>query len=160
MNPHCKYRRAESARIDRWRESSALRAAIYMMLLVGLLVISTGKLLAASAVIRPGDPWFDTHGQRIQAHGGGITVWKGTYYWFGEDRSQSNDPDKRYVACYSSRDLVRWKFRGQVFRTAPIVQTIIWRSLYQAACCRSSLARRICCRRSSSRACRLCRPAI
>jgi hypothetical protein len=98
----------------RLRKSRALRAVSYTVLLLGLLVISAGELFAASGVIRPSDPWLDNHGQRIQAHGGGITVWKGTYYWFGEDRSQSNDPDKRYVACYSSRDLVHWKFRAQV----------------------------------------------
>jgi hypothetical protein len=39
---------------------------------------------------------------------------KKTYYWFGEDRTKTNDPAKRYVACYSSKDLARWKFRGQV----------------------------------------------
>jgi len=68
----------------------------------------------ASGVIRPGDPWADNRGQRIQAHGGGITFWNGVYYWFGEDRRPSNDPEKRYVSCYSSRDLVHWKFRRQV----------------------------------------------
>jgi hypothetical protein len=41
-------------------------------------------------------------------------LWKGIYYWFGEDRSPSNDPDKRFVACYSSKDLVHWTFRRQV----------------------------------------------
>ena len=69
---------------------------------------------AASGIIKPGDRWLDNRGQQIQAHGGGITYWKGVYYWFGEDRSQTNDPGKRYVACYSSRDLVHWKFRRQI----------------------------------------------
>jgi len=76
------------------------------------------QLIAAKAVIRPADPWLDSRSQRIQAHGGGITVWMGTYYWFGEDRTLSNDPEKRYVACYSSRDLVHWKFRRQVLALA------------------------------------------
>jgi hypothetical protein len=69
-------------------------------------------------VIRPGDPWFDNRGVEIQAHGGGIIQLKNTYYWFGEDRSESNDPAKRYVACYSSKDLTHWKFRRQVLAMA------------------------------------------
>lgn len=80
------------------------------------LILSAGRLIAAPGVIRPGAPWLDNRGQRIQAHGGGITLWKGSYYWFGEDRAQDNDPEKRYVACYSSRDLVHWKFRGKVLQ--------------------------------------------
>jgi len=84
-------------------------------LVVIALVMFSGRLMAGPAAqIRPGEPWVDNRGQRIQAHGGGITQWKHTYYWFGEDRSQSNNPEMRYVACYSSRDLVHWKFRGQV----------------------------------------------
>src|ERR1039458_4293628 len=79
-----------------------------------LLFLSATALIAASPIIKPGEPWLDNRGQRIQTHGGGITLWHGTYYWFGEDRTQSNDPDKRYVACYSSKDLVHWKFRNQV----------------------------------------------
>jgi len=91
-----------------------LRRGIASLATLASLALLAAGLCAAQSVIRPGEPWLDTHGQRIQAHGGGITVWKGTYYWFGEDRTQSNDPDKRYVACYSSRDLVHWKFRRQV----------------------------------------------
>ncbi len=56
----------------------------------------------------------DNRGQQIQAHGGGILHWKGAYYWVGEDRTPSNDPEKRYVSCYSSKDLVHWTFRGQI----------------------------------------------
>jgi hypothetical protein len=68
----------------------------------------------ANGVIRPGEPWFDDRGKQIQAHGGGIIRLKDTYYWFGEDRSITNDPAKRYVACYSSKDLTHWKFLNQV----------------------------------------------
>jgi len=46
--------------------------------------------------------------------------WKGKFYWFGEDRSEGNDPERRYVACYSSRDLVHWRFRRQVVRLADL----------------------------------------
>src|ERR1700710_1468918 len=70
--------------------------------------------------IRPGEPWLDDRGQQIQAHGGGIIQLGKTWFWFGEDRSQSNDPAKRYVSCYSSEDLTHWKFRRQVVAmTAP-----------------------------------------
>ena len=68
--------------------------------------------------IKPGELWPDDRGQHIQAHGGGIIKVAETYYWFGEDRSKDNDPEKRYVACYSSTDLTHWKFRNQVIKTA------------------------------------------
>jgi hypothetical protein len=74
---------------------------------------------AASGIIKPGEIWLDNRGQQIQAHGGGITFWKGVYYWFGEDRTQTNDPEKRFVACYSSSDLVHWKFRRQIAFSDP-----------------------------------------
>jgi len=71
---------------------------------------------AQNNVIRPGETWVDDRGQTIEAHGGGIIRLKDTYYWFGEDRTPSNDPKKRYVACYSSQDLAHWKFRNQVLK--------------------------------------------
>ena len=85
-------------------------------LIAAMCLIYAGHLSAQKAddVIRPGEVWLDNRGQEIQAHGGGILRVKDTYFWFGEDRSQSNAPDKRYVACYSSKDLVHWTFRKQV----------------------------------------------
>jgi hypothetical protein len=54
----------------------------------------------------PGEPWLDTEGKPIQAHGGGILVRDDTYYWYGEDRT----PGQRTgVSCYSSKDLYNWK---------------------------------------------------
>lgn len=79
--------------------------------LVGLLLSSYAF---GAEAIKPGEPWTDERGQRIQAHGGGMTLWKGTYYWFGEDRAQGNDAEKRYVACYASKNLTNWKSCGQV----------------------------------------------
>jgi hypothetical protein len=75
-------------------------------------------LAAAPQAIQPGEVWPDDRDQHIQAHGGGILKVGRTYYWFGEDRSRDNDPAKRYVACYSSRDLAHWTFRKQVVQLA------------------------------------------
>ena len=71
---------------------------------------------AASKTIKPGEAWPDNRGQHIQAHGGGIIKVADTWYWFGEDRSQGLDPAKRYVSCYSSKDLAHWTFRNQVMK--------------------------------------------
>jgi hypothetical protein len=63
------------------------------------------------AQIRPGEVWLDDRGKPIQAHGGGILKQGNTYFWFGEEREQGLDAGKRYVGCYSSKDLMHWKFR-------------------------------------------------
>jgi hypothetical protein len=67
-------------------------------------------------VIRPGEVWPDTDGKHIQAHGGGIIKIGNNYYWYGEERSQGLDTNYRYVSCYSSKDLMNWKFRGDVVK--------------------------------------------
>jgi hypothetical protein len=68
----------------------------------------------ATTVIRPGEIWPDHQGNHIQAHGGGIIKIKKTYYWYGEYRAKDNDPALRYVGCYSSKDLVNWKFLNKI----------------------------------------------
>ena len=66
--------------------------------------------------IRPGETWPDTEGNHIQAHGGGIIKSGKTYYWYGEQRRQGLDSNYRYVSCYSSKDLMNWKFRGDAIK--------------------------------------------
>src|ERR1039458_6767613 len=56
----------------------------------------------------PGKVWLDTAGKPIQAHGGGILLHNGVYYWYGEDKTLGNG-NKTGVSCYSSRDLLNWK---------------------------------------------------
>ena len=36
--------------------------------------------------ILPGQPWLDTTGERIQAHGGSILFVDGVFYWYGENK--------------------------------------------------------------------------
>ena len=94
---------------------SLLSQGVHAALAIGLLVLfAVGA--GQAQTISPGEVWLDNRGKPIQAHGGGITKVGDTYYWFGEDPSQDNEPDKRYVACYSSRDLVHWTFRNKVVR--------------------------------------------
>ena len=59
--------------------------------------------------ITNGTIWKDTDGNVLHAHGGHILLHEGVYYWYGENRL--ND---LYVSCYSSTDLVNWKFENHV----------------------------------------------
>jgi len=77
-----------------------------------------GAASATPQAIHPGAVWPDDRGQHVQAHGGGILKLGDTYYWFGEGRSQDNDPDLRYVSCYASKDLAHWTFRNNVMKQA------------------------------------------
>jgi beta-glucanase (GH16 family) len=63
-----------------------------------------------------GEVWLDDRGQHIQAHGGGILKRGATYYWYGEERRQGLDTIRRYVSCYSSGDLMHWKFLGDALQ--------------------------------------------
>jgi hypothetical protein len=72
----------------------------------------------AAETFHPGEVWPDDRGQHIEAHGGGILKLGDTYYWFGEDRGQTNSRGRRYVSCYSSTNLAQWAFRNQVVKLA------------------------------------------
>ncbi len=66
-----------------------------------------------------GTLWKDVDGNDIQAHGGCIIEFENTYYWYGENKGQPNCPGRRRVdvigiSCYSSKDLVNWKYEGLV----------------------------------------------
>lgn len=63
-------------------------------------------------VIRPGELWPDDKGVHINAHGGGVLWYKGTYYWFGEHKADTTSSAYVGVTCYSSKDLVNWRNRG------------------------------------------------
>jgi|SRR5690625_203975 len=63
----------------------------------------------------PGKLWPDRSGNHISAHGGGILLHEGTYYWYGEDNTKGYLNDVG-VSCYSSRDLYNWTYEGTALR--------------------------------------------
>jgi len=78
-----------------------------------LLLCCLYKALAATGPIQSEVPWYDSDGNRIEAHGGGITLVGKTYYWYGETKKTDNLTDHG-VNCYSSIDLVTWHFEREV----------------------------------------------
>lgn len=56
-----------------------------------------------------GQPWFDTSGNPIQAHGAGFLEHDDWYYWVGEDKAH-NSASFNGVNLYRSRDLLNWDF--------------------------------------------------
>lgn len=73
----------------------------------------------------PYEVWTDTDGNPINAHGGGLLYHNGVYYWYGEYKDGATilpkwatwecyRTDVTGVSCYSSKDLLNWKFEGIV----------------------------------------------
>ncbi len=60
----------------------------------------------------PGAVWEDNNGRHINAHGGGILLHDGTWYWFGESKSDTTNNALAGVSCYTSRDLYNWTDKG------------------------------------------------
>jgi hypothetical protein len=69
---------------------------------------------SAQSLIHPGEIWNDTSGVPINAHGGGFLYDRGTYYWFGEFKTDGRAGNFAHVgvSCYSSKDLLHWRDRG------------------------------------------------
>ena len=114
------------AEVSHYRETPVLSRVNMDMTILRVLWFAMGILASINfavgnpQLIRPGELWPDDRGQYVQAHGGGVIKLGDTYFWFGEDRSQNNDPHFKYVACYSSTDLAHWTFRHQVVKLADV----------------------------------------
>jgi hypothetical protein len=73
--------------------------------------------MSALTAFHPGQPWLDTNGNRIQAHGGSIITVDGVYYWYGENKERTlpgSDIWHWGVRCYSSTDLYNWEDCGLI----------------------------------------------
>lgn len=76
--------------------------------------------------------WPDNNGIHINAHGGGLLEFEGTYYWYGEHKIEGKAGNSAMVGVhvYSSTDLYNWKDEGIALRVSndpesPIVQGCI-----------------------------------
>ena len=64
------------------------------------------------ANFRNGEPWLDTDGNVIHAHGGHMLHHDGWWYWYGENRTENN-----FVSCYRTKDFKSFEFRGNIITT-------------------------------------------
>jgi hypothetical protein len=73
--------------------------------------------------------WKDTSGTPIYSQGGGVFKFGDTYYWYGvkyngavtyaaNPSGKNSDTSFNAVTCYSSKDLVTWKFEANVMSAA------------------------------------------
>lgn len=73
--------------------------------------------------IYPGQPWLDTKGERIQAHGGAVFYENGTYYWYGENKEHTDGQNGIWtwgLKVYASKDLMNWDDLG--FLIPPVLE--------------------------------------
>lgn len=93
-------------------------------------VLFLGLALATNSMaqtIQNDEFWKDTDGNFIYSQGGGVLQVGDTYYWYGvkyngavtyaaNPTSKNSDIGFAGVTCYSSKDLVNWKFEGIVLK--------------------------------------------
>lgn len=93
-------------------------------------VLFLGLALATNSMaqtIQNDEFWEDTDGNFIYSQGGGVLQVGDTYYWYGvkyngavtyaaNPTSKNSDIGFAGVTCYSSKDLVNWKFEGIVLK--------------------------------------------
>jgi Glycosyl hydrolases family 43 len=85
-----------------------------LLLFIGVLFSSLCIHAQNSTGFFPGKIWPDNSGVHINAHGGGILLHKGTYYWFGEHKTEGKEGNFANVGVhvYSSKNLTDWKDEG------------------------------------------------
>ncbi len=78
------------------------------------LILIISSCTKKQKTIKPGEIWLDNNGVHVNAHGGGILVDNGIYYWFGEHKIEGKKGNQARVGvhCYSSKNLLDWKDEG------------------------------------------------
>jgi beta-xylosidase len=100
-----------------------VRRLIIPLLVLGGFGLSAGRAQQAAGdqpAFRPGEVWPDDQGVHINAHGGGILLHEGVYYWFGEHKIGGDAGNLAQVGVhvYSSKDLYGWQDRGIALRVS------------------------------------------
>lgn len=90
---------------------SRAKKLVILLMLLGITATFT-CIAETGALIKPGEIWPDNNGVHINAHGGGMLFFEGSYYWFGEFKSDRSNSALVGVTCYSSNNLTNWKNEG------------------------------------------------
>ena len=64
--------------------------SLFTLVLLGFAATCTFAADAGLGKFRPGELWLDDKGIPINAHGGGILLHDGVYYWFGEHKVEGD----------------------------------------------------------------------
>ena len=95
------------------------------LLMLGFLLPHSSNIYAANdnpsinidgnqvAIVHNGVAWFDQNGNNVNAHGACIVEDGGRYWLFGEYKSDESNAFPGF-GCYSSTDLVNWRFERVV----------------------------------------------
>ncbi|EON75986.1 hypothetical protein ADIS_3574 [Lunatimonas lonarensis] len=92
----------------------------FTLVVIIILVLSAQSIFAQrehSNQIKPGRLWFDSKGERINAHGGCVIYHNGVYYWYGEHKVEGLSEKEHAdggIHCYASYNLVDWHDQGMV----------------------------------------------
>jgi hypothetical protein len=76
--------------------------------------------ITAFTSFRSGEPWLDTQGNVIDAHGGGFLVVGDITYWYGSQRNGRPCTDACHdggINLYRSTDLYAWEHVGNVLKS-------------------------------------------
>jgi len=87
-----------------------MKTNVLLILMLFAVISCSGKKDIKS--FNPGQIWKDNRGLHINAHGGGIIFRDGVYYWYGEHKDVDSSNAYVGVNCYSSKDLMNWKYEG------------------------------------------------
>ena len=90
------------------------------VLLAGAACRGWGAEDVKAQAFHPGAVWPDDRGVHINAHGGGILVHEGTFYWFGEHKVAGDAGNYAQVGVhvYSSTELYGWKDEGLALKVS------------------------------------------
>ena len=89
-----------------------MKQTVIRIMTVLLAQVTTIVGMQAADSVKPGQIWPDTDGHHINAHGGGVLLHDGVYYWFGEHKSERSSAALVGITCYSSTNLTDWQNRG------------------------------------------------
>lgn len=109
-----------------WKKAAAVLTAAGLLLTAErMLPMRTLTADAAAQAITNDCFWKDTDGNFIYSQGGGVFKFGDTYYWYGvhyggaetyakNPTALNSDTGFKSITCYSSSDLVNWKFENDV----------------------------------------------
>ncbi len=94
-----------------------LSAAVAALLAFGAAASATETAPRRHVSFRPGQPWPDTQGTHLNAHGFCILDFGGRHYWYGAHKiagKTESEKNEAGVRCYVSDDLLNWQDAGLV----------------------------------------------